>query len=226
MPELATSRAQIDTSRNGRDAGSFPDVRRAAVDLPDRLANPAPLGLMAFGLTTILLNVHNAGLTELDTMILAMGVFYGGIAQLIAGLVEFGKRNTFGATAFCSYGLFWLSLIALLVFPEWGLGDAPSAGALGGYLFVWGVFTALMFVGSLRTSRALQAVFAALALLFFLLALSEWTGSETLRTIAGWEGLVTGALAVYAATAQIWNEVYGRVVLPLGATPSRPRRRR
>jgi succinate-acetate transporter protein len=186
------------------------------ITIHDSTANPAPLGLMGFGLTTILLNIHNAGFTELDSMILAMGVFYGGLAQVIAGLLDFRKGNEFGATAFCSYGLFWLSLVALIVFPGWGMGDEPSDRAMGWYLFSWGVFTAIMFVGSLRTTMALQAVFFALTTLFLLLAIRDWTGSETIGEIAGWEGIATGLLAVYTATAQIWNDVYGRTVLPLG----------
>jgi succinate-acetate transporter protein len=91
---------------------------------------------------------------------------------------------------------------------------------MGWYLFSWGVFTAIMFVGSLRTTRALQLVFAALAVLFFLLAIADWTGSDTIREIAGWEGILTALLAIYTATAQIWNDVYGRIVLPLG--PQQP----
>ncbi len=186
----------------------------------DSTANPAPLGLMGFGLTTLLLNIHNAGYIELSSMILAMGIFYGGLAQVIAGAIDFRKGNEFGATAFTSYGLFWLSLVALVVFPDWGMGDEPSGRAMGWYLFSWGLFTAVMFVGSLRTTRALQAVFFTLALLFFLLALAEWTGNDTILKIAGWEGILTAALAIYTATAQIWNDVYGRVMLPLG--PARP----
>lgn len=184
----------------------------------DSTANPAPLGLMGFGLTTILLNIHNAGYYELNSMILAMGIFYGGLAQVIAGLLDFRKGNEFGATAFCSYGLFWFSLVALLVFPGWDLGDKPSDRAMGWYLFSWGLFTAIMFVGSLRTTRALQAVFAALTILFVLLAVHDWTGSTTIGKIAGWEGILTGLLAVYTAAAQIWNDVYRRQVLPLGPT--------
>ena len=184
----------------------------------DSTANPAPLGLMGFGLTTFLLNIHNAGYIELSSMILAMGIFYGGLAQVIAGLIDFRKGNEFGATAFTSYGLFWLSLVALVVFPDHGLGTEPSSRAMGWYLFSWGVFTSIMFVGSLRTTRALQLVFATLATLFFLLAAADWTGSETIREVAGWEGIATALIAIYTASAQIWNDVYGRVVLPLGPT--------
>lgn len=186
------------------------------ITIHDSTANPAPLGLMGFGLTTILLNIHNAGFTELDSMILAMGIFYGGLAQVIAGMLDFRKGNEFGATAFCSYGLFWLSLVALILLPEWGIAEEPSDRAMGWYLFSWGVFTAIMFVGSLRTTRALQLVFAALTTLFVLLAVRDWTGSETIGDIAGWEGILTGLLAVYTATAIIWNDVYGRTLLPLG----------
>ena len=186
------------------------------ITIHDSTANPAPLGLMGFGLTTILLNIHNAGYYELNSMILAMGIFYGGLAQVIAGLIDFRKGNEFGATAFCSYGLFWFSLVALIVFPGWGMGEKPSDRAMGWYLLSWGMFTAIMFVGSLRTTRALQAVFAALTILFVLLAIRDWTGSDTVGQIAGWEGIVTGLLAVYTATAQIWNDQYGRTILPLG----------
>jgi uncharacterized protein len=186
----------------------------------DSTANPAPLGLMGFGLTTILLNIHNAGYYELNSMILAMGIFYGGLAQVIAGLLDFRKGNEFGATAFCSYGLFWLSLVALIVFPGWDLGSKPTDRAMGWYLFSWALFTAVMFVGSLRTTRALQAVFATLTILFVLLAVRDWAGSVTVGKIAGWEGILTGLLAVYTATGQIWNDVYGRTILPLGTVRS------
>ena len=191
-------------------------VELREITIHDSTANPAPLGLMGFGLTTILLNIHNAGFYELNSMVLAMGVFYGGLAQVIAGLLDFRKGNEFGATAFCSYGLFWLSFVALVVFPGWGMGEEPSDRAMGWYLLSWGLFTAIMFVGSLRTTRALQAVFAALTLLFVLLAIRDWTGSDAIGELAGWEGILTGLLAVYTATAQIWNDVYGRTILPLG----------
>jgi succinate-acetate transporter protein len=142
-----------------------------ATEIRDTSANPAPLGLMGFGMTTVLLNIHNAGFFALGTMILAMGIFYGGLAQIIAGIMEWKKGNTFGTTAFTSYGLFWLSLVGLLVMPEIGWGSANENAAMVAYLFMWGLFTAVMFVGTLRLNRALQFVFASLAVLFFLLAL-------------------------------------------------------
>jgi succinate-acetate transporter protein len=205
-------------SATAASVGRMSELREIYVH--DSTANPAPLGLMGFGLTTILLNIHNAGYYELNSMILAMGVFYGGVAQVIAGLLDFRKGNEFGATAFCSYGLFWLSFVALVVFPDWGLAGKPTDRAMGWYLFSWALFTAIMFVGSLRTTRALQAVFGSLTTLFVLLAVHDWTGNVTIGKIAGWEGILTGLLAVYTATGQIWNDVYRRTILPLGPTHS------
>jgi succinate-acetate transporter protein len=188
--------------------------------LRDATANPGPLGLMAFGMTTILLNVHNAGIIPLSGIILAMGVFYGGIAQVIAGIMEWKKNSTFGMTAFLSYGLFWLTFVGIFAFPKW-MGSAAldlgaTSTALGYYLAAWGMFTALMFVGSLRINRSLQTVFLSLTVLFFLLAVAEWTGNETITKIAGWEGIFVGFSAVYGSIAQVWNELYGKTVLPLG----------
>jgi hypothetical protein len=181
------------------------------------LANPAPLGLMGFGMTTILLNIANAGAYSLDSTILAMGLFYGGIAQIIAGAMEFRKGNTFGTTAFLSYGLFWESFVFLLILPSLLGGFAPSSNAIGTYLFFWGVFTLFMFIGTLRLNGALMAVFGTLWILFFLLAVSFWTNNTTslLGHIAGYEGVFCGLTAVYAAMAQVLNEVYGRTILPI-----------
>ncbi|MDD1690096.1 MAG: acetate uptake transporter [Methanoregula sp.] len=182
----------------------------------DLTGNPAPLGLMGFGMTTVLLNLHNAGFFALGSMILAMGIFYGGLAQIIAGIQEWKKNNTFGATAFTSYGVFWLTLVALLILPKMGLADATSKEAMAAYLFMWGLFTAVMFIGTLRANRALQFVFGSLAILFFLLALGDLTGNGTITMIAGYEGIICGLSAIYAALAQVLNEMYKRTVAPLG----------
>jgi succinate-acetate transporter protein len=199
---------------------------RVLAELRDRTANPAPFGLMAFGLTTVLLNLHNAGLFGMSTMILAMGVFYGGVAQVIACVQEYKKNNTFGATAFGSYGLFWLTFVGIFAFPKWMGIAAPTGTAIGWYLFMWGLFTGLMFVATLRINRSLQTVFGSLTILYVLLAIAEWTGNATLTKVAGWEGIFVGLSAVYASIALIWNELYGRVVLPIGpvakAAPTRP----
>ncbi|MGB7789170.1 acetate uptake transporter [Methanoregula sp.] len=182
----------------------------------DLTANPAPLGLTAFGMTTVLLNLHNAGFFELGSMILAMGIFYGGLAQVVAGIMEWKKNNTFGTTAFLSYGFFWLSLVALIVLPAMGLAAATTKGAMAAYLIMWGLFTAVMFIGTLRANRALQFVFGSLTILFILLALGEATGNGTITMIAGYEGLLCGFSAIYAGLAQVLNEMYKKTVAPLG----------
>ena len=182
----------------------------------DSTANPAPLGLLGFGMTTVLLNLHNAGFLALGSMILAMGIFYGGLAQIIAGIEEWKKNNTFGATAFTSYGFFWLTLVALLVLPNMGLATQEDKTAMAAYLAMWGLFTAVMFIGTLKINRALQFVFASLTILFFLLALGEITGNGTITVIAGYIGIICGFSAVYAGLAQILNEMYKKTVAPLG----------
>ena len=191
------------------------------IKIADTTSNPAPLGLLAFGLTTVLLNLHNAGLFPIGSMIIGMGLFYGGIAQIIAGIMEWKKNNTFGTTAFISYGSFWLTLVALLLLPKLGLATAPEPSTMGFYLGIWGLFTAVMFIGTLKNNKALQFVFASLAVLFFLLAAADFTGSAVLKTIAGIEGIICGFSAIYTGLAQVLNEVYGREVMPLG-TPKAP----
>ena len=180
------------------------------------IANPAPLGLCAFGTTTVLLNLHNAGFFEMNSMILAMGIFYGGLAQVIAGIIEAKKNNTFGLTAFTSYGFFWLSLVALIVLPKTGWITAPTEGAMIAYLIIWGLFTLLLFFGTLKLNRALQFVFASLTILFFLLALGDYTGNSALKHFTGFEGIICGGSAIYAGVAGLLNEMFGRTVLPIG----------
>ena len=186
------------------------------VPVKDGIANPAPLGLCAFGMTTVLLNLANAGFFPLNSMILAMGIFYGGLAQVIAGIIESKKNNTFGLTAFTSYGFFWLSLVGLIVIPKFGWADPAPDSAMCAYLSLWGIFTFCMFFGTLKLNRALQFVFASLTLLFFLLAAEHATGNKTFGKVAGFEGIICGASAIYAGIANVLNEMYGRTVLPLG----------
>jgi succinate-acetate transporter protein len=182
----------------------------------DTSANPAPLGLFGFGMTTVLLNIHNAGFYEMNSMILAMGIFYGGIAQVIAGIFESKKNNTFGMTAFISYGFFWLTLVALIFMSKWGWIEATTKDSLATYLLVWGIFTGLLFIGTLKLSRALQFVFATLTILFFLLAIGNYTDNAGILKFAGYEGIICGSSAIYTGIASLLNEVYGRKVLPLG----------
>lgn len=185
------------------------------VEQLDNSANPAPLGLLAFGMTTVLLNLHNAGLFTLGSMILAMGIFYGGAAQVIAGVMEWKKGNTFGTTAFTSYGFFWLTLVGLKVMPKLGLCEAPELKGIVAYLLMWGLFTTALFIGTLKLTRSLQFIFGSLALLFFLLAIGDATGNGTIAKLAGYEGVICGSAAIYAGLAQVINELYGKDILPV-----------
>jgi succinate-acetate transporter protein len=187
--------------------------------IKDGTGNPAPLGLLGFGMTTVLLNLHNAGCFELNSMILGMGLCYGGTAQVIAGIMEWKKGNTFATTAFISYGFFWLSLVALVLMPKLvPTVTAANETAMAAYLAAWGLFTAVMFVGTFRLSRALQFVFGTLTVLFFLLAICDFTGaSPACKHATGWEGIVCGLSAMYTGLAHVLNELAGKTVLPLGA---------
>lgn len=204
--------------------------------IADTTANPAPLGLLGFGMTTVLLNIHNTGLYPVNSMIMAMGLFVGGLAQVIAGVQEWKKNNTFGATAFTAYGFFWIALVATWLLPKFGylgvadesmpvnmaLAAASGETAMGFFLTLWGIFTLGMFFGTLRLNKALQVVFGSLTILFFGLATRDFLLSagvevgKTVGIISGWIGIFCGFSAMYACLAQILNEVYGRVVLPIG----------
>ena len=190
----------------------------ATTQLKDTTANPAPLGLLGFGMTTVMLNLHNAGFFELNSMILAMGLCYGGTAQVIAGIMEWKKGNTFATTAFISYGFFWISLVTLVVLPKIIPSLTPAnETAMAAYLAIWGLFTAVMFLGTFRLSRALQVVFGTLTILFFLLAFGDYTAaSANFKHATGYEGLVCGFAAIYTGLAQVVNELFGKIVLPLG----------
>jgi len=179
-------------------------------------ANPAPLGLCAFGMTTVLLNIHNAGFFEMNAMILAMGLFYGGLAQVIAGIMEAKKNNTFGFTAFTSYGFFWISLVALLIMPKLGWVPAANESGMIAYFALWALFTFLLFIGTLKLNRGLQVVFASLTILFLLLIAGEATGNAGIKTFTGYEGIFCGLSAIYTGMAELLNETYSRVILPVG----------
>ena len=192
-------------------------MNESLTQIKDSSGNPAPLGLLGFGMTTVLLNLHNAGFYELNGMILAMGICYGGAAQIIAGIMEWRKGNTFATTAFISYGLFWLSLVTLIIFAKLGWGAPSNDTAMAAYLAMWGLFTAVMFVGTLRLNLALQIVFATLTILFFLLAIGDFTAASAgFKHVTGYEGILCGFSAIYAGLAQVLNELFGKIVLPLG----------
>ena len=182
---------------------------------PLKFSNPAPLGLAGFALTTWLLSMINAGWFSADGMnlVLAVALAYGGTAQIIAGVMELPRGNTFGATAFVSYGAFWWSFALFVLF----LHDKVTAAFVGWYLFLWGVFTFYMWLASLRSARALQLIFLALWITFFLLAAGEWTGMGILHVAGGYVGLITAILAFYLSAAEVINESHQRMVLPIGA---------
>jgi succinate-acetate transporter protein len=197
--------------------------------ITQKVANPGPLGLLGFGMTTILLNfVHNARLGSVDAMILGMGLVYGGLAQVIAGVLEFRKGNTFGTVAFTSYGLFWWSYAFINLLPRsifFAGYQSPSNESMMAYFIMWGLFTLIMFFGTLKTNRTLQTVFMTLTILFFLLGLksgllayTSLTASdlELFTRIIGIEGIITGLSAFYLALAEVLNEVHGKTVLPIG----------
>lgn len=214
-----------------KDKSVFIEERgRLDLGVTEKVANPAPLGLLGFGVTTILLNfVHNARLGPVDGMILGMGIFYGGLAQVIAGILEYKKGNTFGTVAFSSYGFFWLSYVFLNLLPNniftgGYYGAVPSESYMA-YFLMWGIFTFVMFFGTLKTNRALQVVFMSLAILFFLLAIKFGLLAYTSMTAAdlemftrviGIEGIFTGFSAFYLALAEVLNEAHGKTVLPIG----------
>ena len=179
-----------------------------------QLANPGPLGLLGFGMATVLLNLSNAGLIQLTVVEIAMGFALGGAAQIIAGIVEFKRNNLFGATAFTAYGLFWWSLIVIWCNPFKNV--SADSMSMGFYLLLWCLFTVFMYIGTLKHNRATQVVFLSLSVLFFLLALSDFTESHIIHTIAGYEGIFCGLSAIYASLAQVVNNEYGKTVFPLG----------
>ncbi|MGB7787586.1 acetate uptake transporter [Methanoregula sp.] len=184
--------------------------------ISDTTANPGALGLLAFGMTTVILNLHNAGLFGMGSVVFAMGIFYGGIAQIIAGIMEWKKNNTFGMTAFISYGSFWIVLVFMILMPALGWSDALPAQALAAYLALWGLFSLVMFVITFRLSRALQVVFGLLVLLFLLLVVGISLGSAVIVQIAGIEGIICGLSAMYTGLGEVMNEVYKEKIVRLG----------
>ncbi|WP_428369591.1 acetate uptake transporter [Methanoregula sp.] len=187
-----------------------------AIRIADTTANPAPLGLLAFGMTTVLLNLHNAGFFAMGSAIFAMGIFFGGIAQIIAGIMEWKKNNTFGTTAFISYGFFWISLVGLILMPVLGWSGPLQKEALVSFLTLWGLFSLVMFIITLKLSKALQVVFGLLTVLFLLLIAGNMTGSVAVLQIAGVVGIICGLSAMYTGLGQVMNEVYKEQVIRLG----------
>jgi len=189
---------------------------KGEVVVSEKLANPAPLGLAGFGITTLLLNVVNAEIISKDAigMVLPVGLFYGGLAQFMAGMWEAKKNNTFGFTAFSSYGAFWMAFAVMEILMINGALKPVSHEGLTVFLVAWGIFTTYMFIGTIKISVALMVVFAGLAILFYLLAWGQHNAD--VHKFAGYEGLFTAGAALYASAAGVINETWGRNLLPLG----------
>ena len=186
-----------------------------STELKNKVANPGPLGLLGFGMTTVLLNLHNAGFFPNSIIVVAMGIAMGGLAQVIAGIFELRNGNTFAGTAFTAYGLFWWSLVIIWVNPFPGI-EAADKTSLAFYLLLWGIFTLFMFIGTLKHNRATQVVFGSLTVLFFLLSISDFTGNHTIHTVAAYIGIFCGLSAIYNSVGQILNAEYGKTIVPLG----------
>lgn len=192
------------------------EVFKNVIRISDTTANPGALGLLAFGMTTIILNLHNAGFFAMGSVVFGMGIFFGGIAQVIAGIMEWKKGNTFGMTAFMCYGFFWIVLVFMMLMPTLGWTGALDKVSLISYLALWGLFSIVMFIITLRLSKALQVVFGLLVLLFILLVVGNALGSETILHIAGFEGILCGLSAMYTGLGEVMNEVYKEKIVKLG----------
>jgi uncharacterized protein len=182
-----------------------------------KVADPGPLGLAAFALTTFVLSMYNAGIMDGkgEPIVFGLALAYGGLAQLLAGMWEFRTGNTFGAVAFTSYGAFWLSFWAFEQFYAKSVPADQVGNAVGLYLVAWGIFTTYMFIASLRTTGAIALVFVLLAATFLLLGLGEWTTTDSIAKAGGWVGLATAAAAWYASFAAVTNATFGRTVMPV-----------
>jgi len=187
-----------------------------ATVIVDKTANAAPLGFTGLGLAAVLLSLSYIGIYPVESMIVSMAIFLGGFAQVFAGIMSWKKGDIFAGTAFSAFGLFWFSLAGLLVMPAIGWAEASSGTAMAAYLFIWGVYTFVMLIATMRIGvRALQFVFVTLFLLFMLLAVVNATGNTGLLVIAGYVGLVMGLGALYTALGMVMNEIHGKTVIPL-----------
>src|SRR4051812_38328183 len=209
----ATTRVRHTTNGEGvapERTGVMPPVAPA-------IGDPAPLGLAAFALTTFVLSFFNACLVRGKgvPVVLGLALAYGGLAQLLAGMWEFRNNNTFGATAFTSYGAFWISFFVLEQFQADKIPASHLGAAVGLYLIGWGIFTSYMWIASFRVSAAVNVVFLLLAITFIVLGIGEANGSDSIVKAAGWIGIATAIAAWYASFATVTNKTFGRIVLPV-----------
>jgi succinate-acetate transporter protein len=204
-------------ARSARPAADPTTEASRSAPAPAPIADPGPLGLAAFALTTFVLSMFNAGLVSDrgEPVVFGLALAYGGLAQVLAGMWEFRTGNTFGAVAFTSYGAFWLSFWAFVQFYAPKIPEADAGHAVGLYLIAWGIFTAYMFVASLRTTAAIALVFILLTITFIALGIGDAGGTTGITKLGGWLGLATAAAAWYASFAGVTNATFGRVVLPV-----------
>ena len=177
----------------------------------EKLANPAPIGLLGFGMTTILLSIHNLGFFGLDATILAVGIFLGGIAQVIAGVIEFMRGSQFTSTVFTFFGLFWITFVVI----ELGILGVADGTSMATMFLLFLILAFVLFLGTLKSAFALKFAFAMLVLTLLALTLGAYTGFEFLGILGGGLGVITGAAAFYIAAAEILNAQYNKPVLPL-----------
>lgn len=190
------------------------------------IADPGPLGLSAFALTTFMLMLVTIHVIPAagEPVVFGLALAYGGLGQFMAGMWEFRKGNTFGATAFASFGAFWISYWALVTFYVPKLGPAAGA-AVGWYLISWGIFTTLMFIASLRTTAGVALVFLLLAATFYFLGFGNFTTQTWVAQTGGWLGIATAGAAWYTALAAVTASTFGRQLLPNPALTGMPARR-
>ncbi len=208
---------EASTARQERRFARDSVIDEAAIPQRTPIGDPAPLGLAAFALTTFVLSFFNAGILNSagEPIVLGLALAYGGLGQILAGMWEFRNNNTFGATAFTSYGAFWLSLWAFDEFFAHTVPAAQVGDAVGLYLVAWGIFTAYMWVASFRTTAAINLVFALLTVTFLLLGIGNWAGVHGLVKAGGGFGIATALVAWYASFAGVANSTFGRTVLPV-----------
>ena len=188
---------------------------RNDIFLTDNTANPAPLGLCAFGMTTLVLSLHNVGITALSSPVLAMTIFYGGLAQVIAGIMEWKKNNTFGLVTFGSFGFFWISFASILMIPALNLGKAPTPVDLAAFLAVWGIFAFGLFVCTLRMHQILRVTLLFVVLLVVVLIAAESNWNALVLILGGLTGIVAGGLALYVGLGQLINEIFKEKKFPV-----------
>ena len=188
---------------------------RNNIFLVDDTANPAPLGLCAFGMTTILLSLHNAGLTAAGSPVFSMAIFYGGLAQVIAGILEWKKNNTFGMLTFGSFGFFWISFAFIGFLPKLGLTAVPTNFELAAFLSVWGIFALGLFFCTFKMHRVLQVTLFTVVLLVVLLVIGELTEIKLFTNLGGVVGIIAGLLALYIGMGQVINEVFEKKIFPV-----------